>query len=63
MSFEPRLLYDWLRMLALTDPVVTANFTDEEFEKVCMLLRKWASDRVGNSIIADMKAHPEKYLK
>ncbi len=55
-------LYDWLKCLDQKDPVLTANFTDEEFDKLCMLLRKWASDRIGNAIIADMKANPKKYL-
>jgi len=61
--FAPKPLCDWLKKLNPADPVLTANFTDEEFDKVCMLLRKWASDRIGNDIITDMKLHPEKYLK
>lgn len=62
MNLQPKPLYDWLKMLSPTDPVLTANFTDVEFEKICMLLRKWDSDRLATKALAEMYSHPEKFF-
>ncbi len=58
MTFEDKTLYDWLKFLDSTDPVLTAKFTNEEFEKICTLLRKWDSDRLAAKAIEGIKNDP-----
>ena len=62
MTYEDKTLYDWLKFLNPKDPVLTAKFTDEEFENVCFLLRRWDSDRLSAKFLEDLETNPDKYL-